>query len=98
MPDFRVANIVRDSRILELAREEAEAWLAKDPDLTAPASRRVRAILEDRWAGRLRVSAGGIERALSGAAGVKGWEKRDNGEIEHASFCFPFSPFSHSTE
>jgi len=56
MPDFRVANIVRDSRILELAREEAEAWLAKDPDLTAPVSRRVRAILEDRWAGRLELA------------------------------------------
>lgn len=56
MPDFRVANIVRDSRILEIAREEAEAWLAKDPDLTAPSSRRLRAILEDRWAGRLELA------------------------------------------
>lgn len=56
MPDFRVANIVRDSRILEQAREEAEAWLAKDPDLTSPASRRLRAILEDRWAGRLELA------------------------------------------
>ena len=56
LPDFRVANIVRDSRILELARDEAEAWLAKDPDLTSPASRRVRAILEDRWAGRLELA------------------------------------------
>jgi ATP-dependent DNA helicase RecG len=56
MPDFRVANIVRDSRILELARDEAEAWLAKDPELTAPASRRIRAILEDRWAGRLELA------------------------------------------
>jgi ATP-dependent DNA helicase RecG len=56
MPDFRVANIVRDSRILELAREEAEAWLAKDPDLAAPSSRRLRAILEDRWAGRLELA------------------------------------------
>ena len=56
MPDFRVANIVRDSRILEIAREEAEAWLAKDPDLISPASRRQRAILEDRWAGRLELA------------------------------------------
>lgn len=56
IPDFRVANIVRDSRILELAREEAEAWLTRDPDLTAPASRRLRAILEDRWAGRLELA------------------------------------------
>jgi len=56
MPDFRVANIVRDSRILEIAREEAEAWLAKDPDLTAPASRQLRTVLEDRWAGRLELA------------------------------------------
>jgi len=56
LPDFRVANIVRDSRILEIAREEAEAWLARDPDLTAPASRRLRAVLEDRWAGRLELA------------------------------------------
>jgi ATP-dependent DNA helicase RecG len=56
LPDFRVANIVRDSRILEIAREEAEAWLAKDPDLTAPASRQLRATLEDRWAGRLELA------------------------------------------
>lgn len=56
MPDFRVANIVRDSRILELARDEAEAWLKKDPDLIEPFSRKVRAILEDRWAGRLELA------------------------------------------
>lgn len=56
LPDFRVANIVRDSRILEIAREEAEAWLARDPDLTAPTSRRLRAVLEDRWAGRLELA------------------------------------------
>ena len=56
MPDFRVANIVRDSRILEAARDEAQAWLEKDPDLTSPASRRLRAILEDRWAGRLELA------------------------------------------
>jgi hypothetical protein len=45
-----------DSRILEIAREEAEAWLAKDPDLTSAASRRLRATLEDRWAGRLELA------------------------------------------
>ena len=56
LPDFRVANIVRDSRILEAARQEAQAWLAKDPELRSPASRRIRAILEDRWAGRLELA------------------------------------------
>lgn len=56
LPDFRVANIVRDSRILEVAREEADSWLAKDPDLTSPTSRHLRSILEDRWAGRLELA------------------------------------------
>ncbi len=56
MPDFRVANIVRDSRILEAARDEAQGWLEKDPGLTSPASRRLRAILKDRWAGRLELA------------------------------------------
>ncbi len=56
LPDFRVANIVRDSRILEMARDEAEAWLTRDPELTSPASRRLRASLEDRWAGRLELA------------------------------------------
>ncbi len=56
LPDFRVANIVRDSRILEVAREEAEGWLAQDPDLTMPVSRRLRTTLEDRWAGRLELA------------------------------------------
>ena len=53
MPDFRVANIVRDSRLLETARDEALAWLAHDPDLRTPESATLRATLEDRWAGRL---------------------------------------------
>jgi ATP-dependent DNA helicase RecG len=56
LPDFRVANIVRDSRILETARQEAQTWLEKDPELSSPASRRMRAILEDRWAGRLELA------------------------------------------
>ena len=56
MPDFRVANIVRDSKILETARDEALAWLERDPNLTTAESRRLRAVLEDRWAGRLELA------------------------------------------
>ncbi|MBI3302887.1 MAG: ATP-dependent DNA helicase RecG, partial [Deltaproteobacteria bacterium] len=56
LPDFRVANIVRDSRILEAARHEALHWLERDPDLALPASRRLRRVLEDRWAGRLELA------------------------------------------
>ena len=53
MPDFRVANIVRDGRLLETARDEALAWLERDPHLSAPESATLRTTLEDRWAGRL---------------------------------------------
>jgi len=56
MPDFRVANIVRDSRILAEARDEAQAWLAGDPTLSSPESRYLAAILDDRWAGRLELA------------------------------------------
>lgn len=56
VPDFRVANIVRDNKILETARDEALAWIERDPDLSFPESRGLRATLEDRWAGRLELA------------------------------------------
>ena len=34
IPDFKVGNIIRDARILELAREEALKLLKKDPTLS----------------------------------------------------------------
>jgi ATP-dependent DNA helicase RecG len=53
LPDFRAANLVRDVRILEEARQDAEAHLKSDPVLRAPGSRRLRQVLEHRWRGRL---------------------------------------------
>jgi ATP-dependent DNA helicase RecG len=53
LPDFRVANLLRDTRLLGLARATAEEWLATDPDLSSPASTALRAVLKQRWAGRL---------------------------------------------
>jgi len=50
LPDFRAANLVRDVRLLEEARREAEAHLAGDPDLRVAG---VRQVLEHRWRGRL---------------------------------------------
>ncbi len=52
LPPFRVANLLRDTEVLRAARDEAGAWLARDPDLSRPASRAVRAVLRPRWAGR----------------------------------------------
>jgi ATP-dependent DNA helicase RecG len=53
LPDFRAANLVRDARILEEARRDAETYLASDPALRAPGSQRLRQVLEHRWRGRL---------------------------------------------
>ncbi|MGH7818480.1 MAG: hypothetical protein ACREQ9_01785, partial [Candidatus Binatia bacterium] len=53
LPDFRIANLVRDVRILEAARREAEAVLRQDPRLRSPDSAGLRQVLEHRWRGRL---------------------------------------------
>jgi ATP-dependent DNA helicase RecG len=56
LPPFRVANLVRDTRLLAAARDEALAWLAQDPDLSRPESAVLRAVLAHRWAGRLELA------------------------------------------
>jgi ATP-dependent DNA helicase RecG len=56
LPDFRVANLIRDQRIMEEARRAALEWLAGDPDLSRPESGRLRLVLAHRWAGRLELA------------------------------------------
>jgi len=53
LPDFRVSNLIRDTRVLAAARDAAERWLTLDPELRAPESAGLRAVLEHRWKGRL---------------------------------------------
>jgi ATP-dependent DNA helicase RecG len=53
LPPFRVANLLRDTSLLRAARDEAASWLERDPDLSRPESRALRAVLRHRWAGRL---------------------------------------------
>ena len=53
LPDFRVANLLRDTALLRAARDEAVTWLAADPDLSRPESQALRAVLAHRWRGRL---------------------------------------------
>ncbi len=36
LPPFRVANLLRDTALLRAARDEATAWLERDPDLSRP--------------------------------------------------------------
>jgi ATP-dependent DNA helicase RecG len=59
LPDFRVANLIRDSRILLEARRAVDRWLEKDPTLERPESAALRAVLKHRWAGRLGLAQTG---------------------------------------
>ncbi|HXQ21064.1 MAG TPA: ATP-dependent DNA helicase RecG, partial [Candidatus Acidoferrales bacterium] len=56
LPDFRVANLIRDRGILEEARHAADAWLRQDPKLQRPESQPLRTVLAHRWAGRLELA------------------------------------------
>jgi ATP-dependent DNA helicase RecG len=56
LPDFRVANLIRDRGILQDTRRAADLWLAADPRFERPESQPLRAVLAHRWAGRLELA------------------------------------------
>lgn len=49
LPDFRVANLVRDRAILELARREAEGFVKNPNEYPKPEQERVKARLKEAW-------------------------------------------------
>jgi len=54
LPDLRVANLIRDYKILEVARREAFAWLERDPQLTEhPLAKET---LKRRWGQKLALA------------------------------------------
>src|SRR6266567_2948452 len=53
LPEFRVADLLRDGAMLEEARREAFALVQADPKLAAPDHRVLRAGLLARWRGKL---------------------------------------------
>ncbi|PLX87009.1 MAG: DNA helicase RecG [Desulfuromonas sp.] len=57
LPDFRVANLLRDVRLLEVARQEAFNYARQTDYLTDNKSREVREELLARWGGRLELAA-----------------------------------------
>jgi ATP-dependent DNA helicase RecG len=59
LPGFRVAHILRDLRILEQARDEAETLLKLDPKLSSPKNRVIRECLPRWWRGRLDLTQSG---------------------------------------
>ncbi|MBL0226290.1 MAG: ATP-dependent DNA helicase RecG [Geobacteraceae bacterium] len=59
MPDFRVANILRDASILEQARQSAFDLLESDPELSASEHVSLKEELLRRWGQRLELAATG---------------------------------------
>ncbi|MDR3581461.1 MAG: ATP-dependent DNA helicase RecG [Oryzomonas sp.] len=57
MPDFRVANILRDGSILEQARQAAFGLLEQDPELSATGHAPLREELLRRWGQRLELAS-----------------------------------------
>jgi len=54
--DLRVANLIRDAKILEEARKEATRVLQQDPDLARPEHGELKAVLLRRWQQKLELA------------------------------------------
>jgi ATP-dependent DNA helicase RecG len=59
LPEFRVADLLRDAAALEAARRDAVALIRDDPQLIAPEHRALRAALLQRWRGKLDLAGVG---------------------------------------
>jgi ATP-dependent DNA helicase RecG len=59
LANFRFANLARDARLLQDARQEALAWLEKDPELKSKASAGMKQILRHRWGSTLQLGSVG---------------------------------------
>ncbi len=59
LPDFRVADILRDGRVLNEARQEAFRLIEGDATLEKPGHRVLKEVLLHRWAGRLELARTG---------------------------------------
>jgi len=59
LPEFRAVDILRDTNLLEEARREASAIIARDRELSDPAHRPLRAALLARWRGKLALATAG---------------------------------------
>lgn len=59
LPNFRIANILRDNHILGDAREDAFKLVEDDPKLESPHHRELLSVLLCRWGGRLELARTG---------------------------------------
>lgn len=57
LPDFKIANILRDTSLLEVAKSEASRLAKADPSLSLPTHQVLKQVLQIQWAGHLKMAS-----------------------------------------
>lgn len=59
VPNFKIANIIHDSTLLEMAKKEAELLVKANRGLNAPAHQLLKRMLQKHWRGNLEIASVG---------------------------------------
>ena len=57
LPDFKIANILRDASLLEDAKSEANRLAKADPSLSQPVHQVLKEVLQTQWRGHLKMAS-----------------------------------------
>ena len=57
LPDFKIANILRDASLLEIAKSEANRLAKADPSLSQPTHQVLKEVLQTQWRGHLKMAS-----------------------------------------
>ena len=57
LPDFKIANILRDASLLEVAKSEANRLAKVDPSLSQPVHQVLKEVLQTQWRGHLKMAS-----------------------------------------
>ena len=57
LPDFKIANILRDASLLEDAKSEANRIAKADPSLSQPTHQVLKEVLQTQWRGHLKMAS-----------------------------------------
>ena len=59
VPNFKIANIIHDATLLEMAKREAKLLIKADPSLNAPQHQLLKRMLQKHWRGNLEIASVG---------------------------------------
>jgi ATP-dependent DNA helicase RecG len=55
IPEFKIADIIQDMKLLEAARTEAAELVGKDPALTLPQNAKIKKIVEQKFKDKIEL-------------------------------------------